>query len=112
MSTVSSPADRYAALVRALRAEADPPAQGASKGKFGDSALKRGGKIFAMLSRDRLVVKLTRERVDALVASGKGARFDPGHGRVMKEWVVVHSSDSRTWLKLAREALAVASRRA
>jgi hypothetical protein len=32
-------------------------------------------------------VKLPRERVDELVEAGAGHRFDPGHGRLMKEWV-------------------------
>jgi hypothetical protein len=32
-----------------------------------------------------------------------GKRFDPGHGRVMKEWLVVRSGPE-TWLQLAREA--------
>jgi hypothetical protein len=28
-------------------------------------------------------------RVDVLVSSGKGKYFDPGHGRLMKEWLAV-----------------------
>jgi hypothetical protein len=40
---------------------------------------------------------------DALVASGAGERFDPGHGRVMKEWVSV-GHGAADWLELAREA--------
>jgi hypothetical protein len=44
-----------------------PPSAGKG-GKFGESALKVDGKIFAMLSRGELVVKLPRERVDELVA--------------------------------------------
>ena len=60
---------------------------GASKKGFGSFALCAGGKIFAMIStRDEFVVKLPRARVDALVASGVGVRFDPAHGRMMKEW--------------------------
>ena len=65
--------------------------------------LKVNGKIFAMLSRGRFVAKLPRPRVDALVAAGTGERFDPGHGRIMKEWIVV-SSGEEAWLELAREA--------
>ncbi|HEX8905131.1 MAG TPA: hypothetical protein VF771_09840 [Longimicrobiaceae bacterium] len=65
--------------------------------------LKVNGKIFAMLSRGRFVAKLPRARVDALVASGAGERFDPGHGRVMKEWVTLTSGDE-DWLALAKEA--------
>jgi hypothetical protein len=65
--------------------------------------LKVNGKIFAMSVRGDLVVKLPRARVDALVAAGTGVHFDPGHGRLMKEWIVV-SPGATPWLPLAREA--------
>jgi hypothetical protein len=80
-----------------------PPSVGKA-GKFGASGLKVDRKIFAMLSRGRLVVKLPRQRVDELVASGTGERFDPGHGRVMKEWVTVAPRHGRSWGELAQEA--------
>jgi hypothetical protein len=90
------------------RFSADPsvtPPTGGKGGKFGSSGLKVDGKIFAMVSRDgELVVKLPRERVDELIASGTGTRFDPGHGRLMKEWVSVSPRHSRSWPKLAEEA--------
>jgi len=63
-----------------------------------------GGKIFAFRSNADLVVKLPRPRVDELVDSGAGLRFDPGHGRVMKEWVAVDPRRSRLWSGLVREA--------
>ena len=45
-------------------------------------------------------------------SSGSGTRFDPGHGRLMKEWLVVEPTSDHDWLPLAREALAfVAARR-
>ena len=52
-----SPADRYADLIDELIpvAGVTPPAGGSG---FGRSALKYRGKIFAMLVRGRLVVKL------------------------------------------------------
>jgi TfoX/Sxy family transcriptional regulator of competence genes len=78
-----------------------PPAPG---GAFGASGLKVGGKLFAMVSKGALVVKLPRQRVDELVASGTGERFDPGHGRVMKEWVTIAPSHGRRWSRLAEEA--------
>lgn len=65
--------------------------------------LKVDGKIFAMLARGRFVAKLPRQRVDALIAAGRGERFDPGHGRLMKEWIEITRADA-DWLALAREA--------
>jgi hypothetical protein len=56
-----------------------------------------------MLPRGQFVAKLPKARVDALVAAGKGTRFDPGHGRVMKEWIQLGGHDP-AWLSLAREA--------
>jgi hypothetical protein len=78
---------------------------------FGNSALKLGGKSFAMLtSRGQFVVKLSRERVQELVGLQRGEYFDPGHGCLLKEWFVVPKS-SRRWLELAKEAHASASGR-
>jgi hypothetical protein len=72
---------------------------------FGSSpGLRTTGKIFAMLVNSELVVKLPKARVDQLVASGTGGRFDPGHGRLMKEWATV-ALDSESWERLAAEAL-------
>ena len=103
--TRSSPAERFAEVVVALRTEpgVTPPSEGKS---FGGSGLKVRDKLFAMLVRDRLVVKLPRGRVDALVASGDGERFDPRrNGQVMKEWLVVEPASGQDWLALAREAM-------
>ena len=59
-----------------------------------------------MLVKGKLVVKLPKPRVDALVASGDGERFDPRHdGRLMKEWLSVESTSEEEWLPLAREAM-------
>ena len=78
---------------------------------FGSSTLKLGGKIFAMLSpQGQFVVKLSRERVEELVGLQRGQYFDPGHGRLLKEWFVVPASSTR-WLELAKEAHASASGR-
>jgi len=65
--------------------------------------LKVKGKIFAMFGRKQFVTKLPRTRVDELVAAGVGKHFDPGHGRLMKEWVVV-GEGGPDWLELAKEA--------
>lgn len=68
-----------------------------------NSVLNVKGKIFAMLSKGNLVVKLPKARVDHLVGSGVGTHFDPGHGKLMKEWVVV-GPGKLNWTELAREA--------
>jgi hypothetical protein len=73
---------------------------------FGSSpGLRINGKIFAMLVKDELVVKLPRARVDELVAAAAAGRFDPGHGRVMKEWATVPFDGTEDWERLAGEAL-------
>src|SRR2546425_13304815 len=68
-----------------------------------DNVLTVKGKIFAMLVKDELVAKLPKQRVDELVSGGMGKNFDPGHGRLMREWVVVGAGRS-PWVELAREA--------
>ena len=71
---------------------------------FGSGALKVNGKIFAMMSsKGKFVVKLPKKQVDELVGDRKGERFDPGHGRVMKEWFAV-GTDEVNWVELARDA--------
>lgn len=73
---------------------------------FGSGALKVNGKIFAMVSsRDEFVVKLPKSRVAELVAAGLGVPFEPGPGRVMKEWLAMsHEPQAPSWLELTREA--------
>ena len=68
-----------------------------------ENAFAVNGKIFAMLTRGMFVVKLPKERVDDLVEAGKGKRFDPGHGRLMKEWIAVEAG-ALPWVALAKEA--------
>lgn len=93
---------RFARVVQAFERERTV-SRGRSKG-FGSGALRVNSKIFAMLSsKGEFVLKLPKERVDELVLNGAGQRFDPGHGRVMKEWLVVKAR-SADWLELAREA--------
>jgi TfoX/Sxy family transcriptional regulator of competence genes len=80
-----------------------PPAD--SKREFGSNALKVNNKIFAMLVRGSLVVKLPARRVSALIASGGGEPFDAGKGKPMKEWLTVTPTSQEDWLGLAKEAL-------
>lgn len=76
-------------------------AQGARR-SFGSTSLKANGKIFAMLVRDQLVVKLPEERVNALISEGIGGRFD--NGRPQREWLSVISMAYDDWLALATES--------
>ena len=64
-----------------------------------------------MLVKGRLVVKLDRKRVDAMVAAGSGEPFDPGHGRIQKEWIVLASESDGDWLAAATESEAFVARR-
>ena len=75
---------------------------------FGGTALRYHGKIFAMLVRGQLVVKLPRARVDDLVTAGHGQRFDANKGTEMKEWFSLDPDSELAWAPLAREALAFA----
>ena len=94
---------RFALVVSAFAHDRQVAPPGTGKG-FGSGALKVNGKIFAMISsKGDFVVKLSEERVNELVAAGKGSRFDPGRGRVMKEWLVVTAA-STWWIPLAKEA--------
>jgi hypothetical protein len=79
-----------------------PPRGG---GGFGRSALRYRTKIFAMLVRGRLVLKLPADRVGALVSSGAGVHFDANKGTPMKEWFSLDPESELDWLALAREAL-------
>ncbi|MGH6834334.1 MAG: hypothetical protein ACREC9_02060 [Methylocella sp.] len=99
-----SPEARYIELCASLFGRCD--AHPAEKKGFGSSAMTVRGRIFAMLTRGRLVVKLPKARVDALVAAGWGEKFAANHGRPMKEWLTVDPAHEDDWLRLAEEALA------
>ncbi len=104
-----TPEDRFDDLVAALSGVEDvsPPAGGR---RFGAQALRRHGRIVAMLADGCLVVKLPRARVDELVAAGEGTRFDAHKGTPMKEWFVLAPVSPRSWSELTGEALAYAHR--
>lgn len=106
---VEDPERRYAGLVEVLadRAGVSEPLR---RGAFGADSLRVNGKIFAMLVRGRLVVKLPKERVDQLTADGVGTRFDANKGRPMKEWLCVERADT-DWIEMASEALSFVSSR-
>ena len=93
--TARTPGQRYAQIVRAFLQRPGVTQHGRG---FGSSALRVNGKVFATLSpAGALVVKLPRQRVDALVAAGQGRPFEPGPGRVMKEWLELNAASGQDW---------------
>jgi TfoX/Sxy family transcriptional regulator of competence genes len=108
MPEASEAQARFAELVARLVGR-DGVTFGAGRRGFGYDALQVDGRIFAMVSRGRLVLKLSRERVAALIATGAGAPFDAGKGKPMNEWVVLEQASENRLLGLAQEALAFAA---
>jgi TfoX/Sxy family transcriptional regulator of competence genes len=104
MATDKGAPDAAAAFAEAAAAfSRDPKVRDARM--FGSVGLKVGSKVFAMLVKDQLVVKLPRDRVRTLMEAGVATAFDPGHGMVMREWVSVPAGQ-QDWRALAREAKA------
>jgi hypothetical protein len=54
---------------------------------------------------------LPAARVSELVETGVGERFDPGHGRIQKEWLSVVGDESDVWRALATESEAFVAKR-
>jgi hypothetical protein len=96
--------ERYLALVDALVGldGVTPPPGGSG---FGRGALRCRGKIFAMLVRGRLVVKLPEARVADFISAGEGTAFDANKGTPMREWFSLDPESGLDWLALASEAL-------
>jgi hypothetical protein len=76
---------------------------------FGMPCLKReDGKVVAGHWKDGgLTVKLTDEAAREQALAIPGAElFDPGMGRVVREWVLVPAAQSGEWERLVERALA------
>jgi hypothetical protein len=104
-----TPEQQFKRLVDTMLAQSEATFGGdQSKGAqrmFGSTSIKSGGKMFAFLHRkERLVVKLPEARVSELVAAGRGDRYDPGDGRLQREWFELSSTDADEWVSLATEA--------
>lgn len=65
-------------------------------------------RVFARVVKGELVVELSPERARRLVDENQAGSFDPGHGRVMKQWVAIGTRSQLDWCSVAREALAYA----
>ena len=100
--TTAEPPTAFTKVIQAFAGDARVTC-GEGRG-FGSRALKLDGKLFALISsKGKFVVKLPRDRVAELVQRGQGEYFDPGHGRLMKEWLALDGLHS-TWIALASEA--------
>ena len=65
-------------------------------------------KIFAMLVKDRLVVKLPEQSVVELVAAGQAENFRTA-GRAMREWASIDAAAASEWPSRVAEAFAFVS---
>jgi hypothetical protein len=67
-------------------------------------ALKINKKMFCMFSHGDFVVKLPNKRVEELISSGNGFPYDPGNGKIMKEWAIIPEKYANKWIEYALEA--------
>ena len=82
---VPSPRARYDALVER---ELQQPEVSFGRMMSGQ-VLSIRGKIYAMLVRDQLVVKIPAAQAAEMIAAGEAVAFQPRPGRRMREWVAV-----------------------
>ena len=73
---------------------------------MGGACVRAQGEFVAMPNHkgDGIVVKLSRDRVQALIDDGEGQSFAPA-GKVFKEWVLVEAFDEDRWESLIRESV-------
>lgn len=67
-------------------------------------SLKTKKKMFVMFQKGNYVLKLPKDRVEELISSGNGLPYDPGNGKIMKEWVIIPEKYSEKWIDFASEA--------
>ena len=101
-STPITAKERYTKIVEEFLGH--PDVTQSKKRGFG-SGLRVNNKVFAMLVKDKLVVKLPQQRVEELITSGGGGPYEHDQGRVMKEWVTVDTAAEERWMPLALEAM-------
>ncbi len=98
---------RFAQVTAALSTEYGVSGGRPGSRTFGLWTLQVDKKTFAKISpTGHFLVRLPKQRVEALATTGLGRRFDSRRGgSPMNEWLDVHSETSEEWLALAREAL-------
>jgi hypothetical protein len=91
-------------LIDELRAEDPRVGEGTI---MGGRCARVAGEFLALVDfkGSGLVVKLPKDRVDALVEQGAGQPFAPA-GKVFREWVSVPARDRGRWRSLLREGMA------
>jgi hypothetical protein len=97
-----SPQAAFEALAADFLARPDVDA---GTGFGGSPGVRVGGRIFAMLVRRRLVVKLPAARCQELSEAGRAVPLTIGK-RTMREWVELTDGDPQTWRDAAAEAYA------
>ena len=94
--------ESFAALANDLLAHHPEVTEGTGFGS--NPGLRVHRKIFAMLVRGQLVVKLPASRCAQLRDDGDASAFDAGKGRPMREWAAVRDDPGADWPALAAEA--------
>ena len=84
--------------------QADDPAV-AEGTLMGGRCMRVDGEFFSMIwvKHQTLVVKLAEDRVNELIAEGRGEPFAPA-GKVFREWLGVTAVDEDRWRSLMTEA--------
>jgi hypothetical protein len=95
----------YAALARRFAGQPQVTLPAEKRDKFGSNALKVDGKIFAMLVRGALAVKLSPGEVESATIAGQGEPLAMGPRRVMKGWLLLTEPPPR-WYAFAERARA------
>jgi len=72
--------------------------------KQGES-LKIKRKMFVFLNKENITIKLPKKRVTELLDSGEGLPYDPGNGKIMKEWVTIPHKSSDKWMDFVKEGM-------
>lgn len=100
--------ERFTELARHFkkRAAVRVPSATAKTG-FGSATLRVNGKIFAMLVRGRLVVKIPAEIAAQLKESNDGQPFMARKsGPQLREWLMIKPSSKIDWIEVASIAIA------
>ena len=74
---------------------------------FHNEVLKVDNKVFAMVVRGQLVVKVPAQQCADMIVARRAVAFEPSPGRRMREWIAVDPVDpgsANDWGQLAEDA--------